>query len=203
MIQPEIIAAILATTPVPPLPQMVLRGEDSRPSLSSSHDTIASSLIAVMQHKSAVDHKVRLMKQVATLAQYREVFCGMRADAGGGSKIPGREIYETLCAYTRSMVANFDLQGLGDKALSNMDMRFENYDSVSSCKAGERLFDTTYEHLSAVLTVVRNEAKEQQDADTDTVRSDRTLDVQDFVLPPATDMCYDDMLRVYIQYAWM
>lgn len=176
----EMVATVLAALAVPPLPQLVLRGDDLHAGLTSSHDTIAASLINAMRYHSARQHDERRMRQNRAherfVARFEQIAKNERPQ-----KTPA-DIYDAFCAYTREYVANFDLQGVGaDKALAQNDLRFESYESVRSCRAGDALFDNTYKHLTALSAVVYGQPR----------------------LPPPRELSYDSMLREYVALGWV
>jgi hypothetical protein len=192
MPQAEVLAAILASMPVPPLPQIVVRGEDSEDGFASSHDTIAASMIHVMLHANEKVHTARQSKQHELLRVYADIFKGIETSQDAGLYKNKDEfytaIYTALCAYTRGILSVNDPQG---RSPDDLDIRFEAHSSISSSKRGDSVFDMTYDHLSALVNVINHENSMQE------------ISVDKIELPSATNITYNDMLQLYFVNAWI
>ena len=70
----EVIAVILASTPVPPLPQLVIRGDDNIDSFTSSHDTLAAAMIHALHHGNELIHEARRNEQNNVMLTFHEAF---------------------------------------------------------------------------------------------------------------------------------
>jgi hypothetical protein len=192
MAQQEVIAVILASTPVPPLPQLVIRGDDNTDSFTSSHDTLAAAMIHALYHGNQINHDERREQQINILDGFQKEFIDIQIKSQTGYYQNESEfckaIYDTLCAYTRSVIATYDPQG---RTVDRIDLRFEAYNNVQNCKSGESIFDTTYDHLSSLMNIINHEIENSEDG-----REKIHLD-------PARALRYDTMLQMYYRHAWI
>jgi hypothetical protein len=192
MARHEVISVILASTPVPPLPQLVIRGDDNLDSFTSSHDTLAAAMIHVMNHGNEKTHDVRRKQQNELLMTFHEEFGHIYKRWQMGSFHDPTEfsesIYNKFCGYTRSILATYDPEG---RSVSSIDMRFEAYENVCSCKRGESIFDSTYDHLSSLINILNHEIETAQDG-REKILLDRPEKIK-----------YHEMLHLYFIYAWI
>jgi hypothetical protein len=198
----ETISMILASMPVPPLAQSVMRGDDSIDGFSSSHDTIAASMIHVMRHADQKHHENRRLNQLHTLQAFATQFAVIENTRLHGGfedeRAFCRAIYQKLCAYTRAILAINDPHS---RAPDDLDVRFEDYDNIRDCKKGESAFDEVYSHLSALLIIINNEYHPQQ---TDEIGiGEQSNTPEQIKLAKPQDITYDNMLRMYLVHAWI
>ena len=192
MARHEVIAVILASTPVPPLPQLVIRGEDNLDSFTSSHDTLAAAMIHVLHHGNEKTHEERRKKQNEVLMVFQETFGEVykkwQLGLFDGEHDFYMSIYDTFCGYTRYILATYDPQG---RTVESIDLRFEAYDNIKSCKKGESIFDSTYDHLSSLINILNHEIETSEDG-REKVQIQRPEKIR-----------YDEMLQLYFLYAWI
>jgi hypothetical protein len=192
MAQQELIAVILASTPVPPLPQMVIRGDDNTDSFTSSHDILAAAMLHALYHGNQANHDERRHQQINILTGFQKEFEDIQIKSHTGYYQNESEfckmIYDTLCAYTRSVIATYDPQG---RSVQSIDLRFEAYHNIRNCKSGESIFDTTYDHVSSLINIINHEIENSEDGR------------QKIHIDPAQSVRYDTMLQLYYRHAWI
>ena len=189
-IDTELLASIIASTPVPPLPQLVLRGEDSVDSTCSSHDTIASMLIHAAQLNDTVANAKRKDLQMNLLLQYQDKFRDFVTSAMEVGEVDmnvmQEVIYNTFCSYTREHVATYLMKN-NEQQLP--DLRFMPYDIAASYKHGSKLFDMTHQHLCALIDIINTEHAAAGEPG--------------ITKPVAEQTTYGYMLFMYAKLAWV
>jgi hypothetical protein len=187
-IDAELLASIIASSPVPPLPQLVLRGEDSVDSTCSSHDTLASMLVRATQLNDTVANAERKDLQMKLLWQYQCAFMDLvtRTIETGVYGSVDKDVYNLFCSYTREHVATY-LQNNKEQQLP--DLRFMPYDIVSCYKHGSSLFDRTHQHLCALIDILNMEHEAAGEPK---------------ITKPIIDQTsYGDLLYMYAKFAWV
>lgn len=190
----ELLASIIASTPVPPLPQLVLRGDDNVDSTCSSHDTLASMLVHVVQLNDAVANKNRHDRQMAILVKYQREFGELVTSVIENQVVDTNTVYKMIygkfCSYTREHVAAYLPQKedcLGEAQIS--DLRFMPHDIACSYKHGSSLFDKTHQHLCALIDILNTE--------------NEAASLPIIKKPIATKTSYDEMIYMYAIFAWV
>jgi hypothetical protein len=194
----ELLASIIASTPVPPLPQLVSRGDDCVDSTCSSHDTLASMLIHATQLNDMDANEKRKHLQMKLLVQYQDLFRNLLEQAVklGAVDILDMEkvIYNTFCSYTREHIATYIPKNENSLDQHLPDLRFIPHDIACSYKHGSSLFDRTHQHLCALIDILNTENK---------VAGVFPNSSQTITKPIPDQTSYDELLYMYAKLVWV